>query len=285
MILFGAFVYLLHNAFANRSHGRIPIVTIAIFCLCFAVAANMNFAHALIPSLQDSVFCPYHLVNTLRFPGWFKHHELKKDMIQRVTGNAFHHLDFSHLTSNMASLLHCGTLVEDSLGSVSYAFLIAMSLPVIALFQVVVSYLMLMTVGRDEYHVCSAGLSGVLFALMVISGALTRRESFYHGRQSVFGLFSLTPIQAIVGQAILLTLFDPHVSFAGHMAGFATGYAYLWWTGHTVQHAHSVSSFLNYPSELPNHQNRAASAEPSSSSSTPRRRYVIENGRLRSYPA
>lgn len=270
VVLVLLFTHLAYKLLQSRQNQRIPWATLALLALCFLVYADdyvTPIAVPLIPKLDQSLFCPADVLAALLSRG---SHYWRR-VLQPVVGSPFHHGDIMHLFFNMGSLMHNGSILEDYVGSSDYLLLVALSIPLLAAVNVVLSIATLMIVGYDEFTACGIGFSGVLFAMMMVARAFSERSAFYHGRQSFFGLFEVSNMQAIAVQTVMMTVLDPQVSFIAHASGVVVGALYLWKSGHWGVHVVQSQTTLRRPQHQQQLPNRG------------RVRYVIQNGRLRAY--
>eukprot|EP00762_Andalucia_godoyi_P007070 ANDGO_01848.mRNA.1 mitochondrial Rhomboid-like protein 14 len=275
-----------NKLFSNRQYGQqTPWVTLILLVVCFWVYIR-DFGLApvgrvpFVPALQESLFCPFVIVDRIvkqnspsssyqhyNGPHGSSSHGIFNFLVPAF-GAVFHHAHVFHLLSNMGSLLHNGVILEDTKGSVWCIIMFFVSAPLVAAVHILLSMLLLLFAGYNEYHSCGIGLSGILFAMLVAVGALTSGSEFYHGRQCFFGILYVPNVYAILGQALVLTFLDSQVSFVAHASGFLVGFCYLWLSGHLHLHGYFTTS---------------ASRTHNVDSAPRRRRYVIRNGRLMSY--
>ncbi|XP_077344321.1 rhomboid-related protein 4 [Lithobates pipiens] len=140
---------------------------------------------------------------------------------ERFLFSPFHHADDWHLYFNMVSLLWKGTKLEQKLGSVSFAVIIAAFSQLIGVVYVLVQLLLAENLHDPSYKMqCAVGFSGVLFALKVLN-------NHYHpgGSSSVFG-FHVPNKYACWAELVAIHLLSPGTSFVGHLSGILVGLLY-----------------------------------------------------------
>lgn len=147
--------------------------------------------------------------------------EQNKDL-KRFFLSAFYHVGDSHLVYNMMSLLWKGIQLENSMGSVEFASMIAALLGMSQGITLLLakSLLLFFDYDRAYYSEYAVGFSGILFAMKVVlnsqSDSLTQ----------VYGM--VVPARhAAWAELILIQLFVPGVSFLGHLGGILAGILYL----------------------------------------------------------
>jgi len=139
----------------------------------------------------------------------------------------FFHSNFLHLLFNLVALLGIGPVVENQKGSILYALICSLLLLVsesLFLFLQFVLYF------ANQYSFavpipqsCVVGLSGLLFALLVIDcdRVSVRTIPLFGGRIAIRSQW-LPWIFLLLTQALL-----PSVSFLGHLCGIVAGYVYI----------------------------------------------------------
>lgn len=140
---------------------------------------------------------------------------------ERLLFSPFHHADDWHLYFNMVSLLWKGTKLEQRLGSVSFAVIIAAFSQLIGVVYVLVQLLLAESLHDPSYKMqCAVGFSGVLFALKVLN-------NHYHpgGSSSIFGLH-VPNKYACWAELVAIHLLSPGSSFVGHLSGILVGLLY-----------------------------------------------------------
>ncbi|PIK47833.1 putative rhomboid-related protein 4 [Apostichopus japonicus] len=136
---------------------------------------------------------------------------------------AWFHLDEWHLYYNMASFLWKGIQLERRLGTLYFAYLIAVFSVLTNIVMVGVNIAAAEVLSDDSYLVsCAAGFSGVIFALKVLSTHYSPRDS-----QSIMGFINVPSRWACWIELVVIQLIVPRASFTGHLAGILVGLAYV----------------------------------------------------------
>ncbi|KAJ9513011.1 hypothetical protein QJQ45_029214 [Haematococcus lacustris] len=204
-----------------------PPVTLALI----AVNSLLFFRHELplpgglqhlVPDISDGCIMPARIV----FRGEWS----------RLLWSAFLHLDDMHLYYNMASLLVKGVQLEQRLGSLRFAGLVA-ELVVLAHGLMALACCWLGETYPDLRYLsrgtCAAGFSAVLFALKYV---LTHNQP---GFSQPMGLPLSLPTKYLAWAELLLVHYlVPQSSFSGHLAGVAAGWLHV----HVVSQAVAPSS-------------------------------------------
>ncbi|XP_013396369.1 rhomboid-related protein 4 isoform X1 [Lingula anatina] len=141
---------------------------------------------------------------------------------QRLLLAAFFHAHEWHLYYNMVSFLWKGISLEKRLGSLYFAYLIAV-------FSVLVNCTLLLldtavaNIYENDHYLstCAVGFSGVIFALKVVT-------TYYlpPGIQYVMGIPVPSRVACWVELGVI-QLLVPNASFTGHLAGILVGLAYM----------------------------------------------------------
>ncbi|XP_053316915.1 rhomboid-related protein 4 isoform X2 [Spea bombifrons] len=140
---------------------------------------------------------------------------------QRLLLSPFHHADDWHLYFNMVSLLWKGQKLENRLGSVLFAAIIAVFSQLVGVVYVILELVLAEFMDDPSYKMqCAVGFSGVLFALKVLN-------NHYHpgGSSNVFG-FQVANRYACWVELVAIHLLSPGTSFVGHLAGILVGLLY-----------------------------------------------------------
>lgn len=136
---------------------------------------------------------------------------------------AWFHLDEWHLYYNMASFLWKGIQLERRLGTIYFAYLIAVFSVLTNLVMVGVNIAAAELLDNGSYiHTCAAGFSGVIFALKVLSTHYSPRDS-----QRIMGIINVPSRWACWIELVVIQLIVPRASFTGHLAGILVGLAYI----------------------------------------------------------
>ncbi|XP_040284009.1 rhomboid-related protein 4 [Bufo bufo] len=140
---------------------------------------------------------------------------------QRLLLSPFHHADDWHLYFNMVSLLWKGTKLEQRLGSVQFALIIAVFSQLIGVVYVLLELLLAETMDDPSYRMqCAVGFSGVLFALKVLTN-----HYYPGGSTSLFGL-QVSNKYACWAELVAIHMLSPGTSFIGHLSGILVGLLY-----------------------------------------------------------
>jgi len=140
----------------------------------------------------------------------------------RLFTAAWFHGGILHILMNMMAFQGLGTTIERQLGSLSLLYNIILFDLLIAILHVFISSVTFYTgLYLDFLFQCTVGLSGVIFALLVIN--INNSES---PSQNLFGFLNVpTKIYPWV-LLIVLQIIMPGVSFVGHLSGILIGYLY-----------------------------------------------------------
>uniref|UniRef100_A0A3Q2Z9Y2 Rhomboid domain containing 1 n=1 Tax=Hippocampus comes TaxID=109280 RepID=A0A3Q2Z9Y2_HIPCM len=140
---------------------------------------------------------------------------------RRLLLSPFHHADDMHLYFNMVSFVMKGIRLERRLGSVWFAYVLAVfSLLTGALYLALEAGLTQLTEDQSYSSACAVGFSGVIFALKVLS-------NHYHpgGVTYVMG-FPVSNRYASWVELVLIHITAPGTSLIGHLAGILVGLLY-----------------------------------------------------------
>eukprot|EP00171_Calliarthron_tuberculosum_P015434 IDg15434t1 len=107
---------------------------------------------------------------------------------------------------------------EGSLATLYNTFVLIV--PVAAVLHIASAYLFDFVLRFKLKESCAVGISGVLFALFVISLETTTSVS-------IFGFFNMPAFWYPIALALVLQLFSPGLSFLGHLAGIAAGHVII----------------------------------------------------------
>ncbi|XP_036612244.1 rhomboid-related protein 4 [Trichosurus vulpecula] len=140
---------------------------------------------------------------------------------QRLLLSPFHHADDWHLYFNMVSMLWKGLMLERRLGSIWFAYIIAVFSLLTGVVYLVLEYTVAELLDQPAFKIhCAIGFSGVLFALKVLSNNYNPG-----GRTNVMGMYIPNKYACWV-ELVMIHLFSPNASFAGHLAGIIVGLMY-----------------------------------------------------------
>lgn len=139
--------------------------------------------------------------------------------LYRVVLAPWFHSGFVHLAFNAVALYFLGAEFERAVGSTAaaYATLVVLA-PVGGALHVAAAYFTDALAGTTLRGNCAVGISGVLFALIVVQLKHAETVSF-------FGLFTLPARVYPFFLLVVLSLLSPGLSFLGHLSGIAVGYA------------------------------------------------------------
>ncbi|KAM4694642.1 rhomboid-related protein 4 isoform 2-T5 [Discoglossus pictus] len=140
---------------------------------------------------------------------------------ERLLLSPFHHADDWHLYFNMVSFLWKGKQLENSLGSILFALIIAVFSQLIGLVYIFLEIILANLMDDPSYKMqCAVGFSGVLFALKVLI-------NHYHpgGSTNVFG-FPVSNRYACWVELVAIHVISPGTSFVGHLSGILVGLLY-----------------------------------------------------------
>ncbi|KAK4492946.1 hypothetical protein RD792_000273 [Penstemon davidsonii] len=187
---------------------RKPPVTAGLIAANTLIYLRPKFLHQILPSINQVWFNPYLIL---------KHKDLKRFLL-----SAFYHINEPHLVYNMLSLLWKGIRLENAMGSVEYASMVAALVGMSQGITLLLSKaLLLFEYERAYYNEYSVGFSGVLFAMKVV--LYSQSDDF----TNVHGL--IVPSRyAAWAELILVQMFVPGVSFLGHLGGILAGILYLY---------------------------------------------------------
>ncbi|XP_077226826.1 rhomboid-like protein 14, mitochondrial [Tasmannia lanceolata] len=186
---------------------RKPPVTAGLLITNTLIYLRPAFLNNILPALDEVWFNPHLIV--------------KNQDLRRFLLSAFYHMGEPHLVYNMLSLLWKGIQLENSMGSIEFACMVA---ELLAMSQgitlVLAKGLLLFDYDRAYYSEYSVGFSGVLFGMKVVLNSLSDNYT------SVHGVIVPTRHAAWV-ELILIQLCVPGVSFLSHLGGILAGLIYL----------------------------------------------------------
>lgn len=141
--------------------------------------------------------------------------------IYRIFTGPFFHGGLLHILFNIVAWMFIGKDYEKAVGTLPAAYSVFILLiPLIASLHCCAAYLIDALAETHARNQCTIGISGVLFALLVVNIEASAVPSI-----SVFGLFSLPSRWYPWLLALVLQLLSPNLSFLGHLSGIALGYA------------------------------------------------------------
>lgn len=186
---------------------RKPPVTAGLLAANTLIYLRPAFLESILPSI-DEVWFNAHLI--------LKHKDLKRFFL-----SPFYHMSEPHLVYNMLSLLWKGIQLENSMGSIEFASMVATLLAMSQGITLLLSKsLLLFEYDKPYYSEYAVGFSGVLFAMKVVLNSQSSDYTYVHG--------ILVPSRyAAWAELILIQLFVPGVSFLGHLGGILAGILYM----------------------------------------------------------
>lgn len=144
--------------------------------------------------------------------------------VYRIFTAPFFHGGFFHILFNTIAWMIIGRDYEKATGTLAAAYSIfVLLIPLIAALHCVAAYLIDALAKTSFRHECAVGISGVLFALLVVNVELTPGPSV-----NVFGLFSMPKRWYPWALAAILQLLSPGLSLLGHLSGILLGYALVY---------------------------------------------------------
>lgn len=188
-----------------RMAGLPPLFTTCALSLCVLVYFLQVFAVA--PPLSAVCIAPSAVVTRFQ--------------VYRFLFAPFFHSGIFHILFNGIALYFLGSDFERGVGTLAalYTTLIVF-VPAIGACHVAVAYLFDALAGTTLRNNCAIGISGILFALIVISVQFTETVSF-------FGLFELPANVYPFFLLVVLSLLSPGLSFVGHLSGILVGYGLI----------------------------------------------------------
>lgn len=141
--------------------------------------------------------------------------------IYRIFTGPFFHGGLLHILFNIIAWMFIGKDYEKAVGTLPAAYSVFILLiPLIAILHCCAAYLIDALAETHSRTQCTIGISGVLFALLVVNIEASAVPSI-----SVFGLFRLPSRWYPWLLALVLQLLSPNLSFLGHLSGITLGYA------------------------------------------------------------
>lgn len=198
-------------ASATENFFQTPLLTrvVVIVCVC---------AHLILAATGKSaeLFC-------LHFWDVVKQYEL-----YRLLTHAFFHWGLLHLLANMLQWSRSASVVESQCGTLPLLYTVLVS----SLFTGVVSMLMaalalFFVPNHASFFIssCTAGISGVLFTLMVVEARLSQQASPSSTQKAfLLGIVPLSPHALPWVSLLVFQLIIPNASFLGHLTGLICGY-------------------------------------------------------------
>ncbi|XP_051933511.1 rhomboid-related protein 4 isoform X2 [Hippocampus zosterae] len=170
---------------------------------------------------------------------------------RRLLLSPFHHADDMHLYFNMVSFVMKGIRLERRLGSVWFAYVLAVfSLLTGALYLALEAGLTQLTEDQSYSAACAVGFSGVIFALKVLN-------NHYHpgGVTYVMG-FPVSNRYASWVELVLIHITAPGTSLIGHLAGILVGLLYT--TGPLKKMMKMCAGLMSFSTSAPRTYHRSS---------------------------
>ncbi|KAL6078753.1 SET domain-containing protein [Balamuthia mandrillaris] len=198
---------------------RLPLTTRALTLLCLAlycydVVCMFSFpSNSLLPALCNS-------------PAVILH---KYQLYRLLTAN-FLHLSFLHIVLNLLAFQALAPPIENKVGSIAFFYDIVCCFAFLSqLLHLVIATLFHYSgsagmFGFAPYRTCSAGLSAVLFALLV----LRQNSSLASNSTKLFGMIEVPSKLYPWILLVVMQLLFPRASLLGHLSGIIVGYMYIW---------------------------------------------------------
>lgn len=183
--------------------GDPPFCTLAIAVICLILfipnaARTSTFAVCLLPS---RVFSSVQLYRIFTYP--------------------FFHAGFFHILFNLIAWFMLANNFEKTVGTLGAFYVIfVLFIPLSAVLQCAVAVIIDALASTQFRNDCSVGISGVLFAILVVNIHVSAASSI-----TFFGLFNISATWYPWLLAVILQLLSPHLSFMGHISGILLAYA------------------------------------------------------------
>jgi len=203
----------------------LPPVTLGVVVVCCATFAVQVLAGIVLHLSIESLGClsPYQAVQ--KFQLW------------RVVTHGLIHTSLAHLVLNSIAAVQLGYVVERKAGSKeAMVKILGSALIIESLLYIAVSYgadgiLLLFGKHEEVSRHCVAGLSGVLFALLVlISGPMPLDMDGVRNadKVSLYGLFGVPKFAVPWILLALIQIVLPQASLLGHLCGMVAGYVLMY---------------------------------------------------------
>ena len=129
------------------------------------------------------------------------------------------HDSLLHLILNMVTLVSLGALVEKKFGTLGLIHLVITLSYMSGILHSVLAMLLFLTGLVSPFYECTIGISGVLFAMIMLEVRKNPNE-----KRQVVGLISLPAKYYPVALLLFVQLLFPGASWLGHISGIAVGY-------------------------------------------------------------
>uniref|UniRef100_H3AZ75 Rhomboid domain containing 1 n=1 Tax=Latimeria chalumnae TaxID=7897 RepID=H3AZ75_LATCH len=142
---------------------------------------------------------------------------------KRLFFSPVHHADDWHLYFNMVSMLWKGIKLERRLGSVWFAYIIAIFSLLVGVVYIVVEKILAEIMDDFSYNTqCAVGFSGVLFALKVLSN-----HYYPGGNSNILGFLVVPNKYACWAELVIIHLLSPGLNNRGHFVQNIFSVVYL----------------------------------------------------------
>lgn len=203
----GIGLFLMASQIMQIGVDRIPPVTL------LTVAINAAIYMKLLPGLPGVYSACTSNNNVIYRKEW-----------KRIFLSSFYHLDDMHLYYNMISFIWKGITLERDIGRRKYVFLLAVFSVATQCVMLALNHCLFVAFHNQQYlYTCAAGFSAVIFALKVVTTALSTVG------ENVMGLPISVPARYTCWiELVVIQMLVPNVSFTGHLAGILVGLLYVY---------------------------------------------------------
>lgn len=140
--------------------------------------------------------------------------------IYRIVTAPFFHSGLVHVLINMIAWMMIARDFEKTTGTFAALYTIFILLiPLMAMLHSCAAFLIDALAGTSTRYECAVGISGLLFALLVVNVELSAGSTV-----NVFGFFSMPTRWYPLALAGLLQFLAPNLSLMGHLSGILLGY-------------------------------------------------------------
>ncbi|CDF34719.1 unnamed protein product [Chondrus crispus] len=144
--------------------------------------------------------------------------------VYRIFTSPFFHGGLFHILFNTIAWMIIGRDYERTIGTLAATYSIfVLLIPLIAILHCSAAYLIDALAQTSFRNECAIGLSGVLFAILVVNVEVSPGTSV-----NVFGFFSMPKRWYPWALAAILQLLSPRLSILGHLSGIVLGYALVY---------------------------------------------------------
>jgi membrane associated rhomboid family serine protease len=143
---------------------------------------------------------------------------LTRFQVYRILLSPFYHSGIIHILFNMFAFYFLGGDFERQVGTLAAAYTtMIIFIPATGALHTATAYLFDALAGTTLRSNCAVGLSGIIFALIVVQLKFVETVSF-------FGFFTLPANVYPWFLLVALSLLSPGLSFVGHLSGILVGY-------------------------------------------------------------